>query len=147
MSEQKKEQKKDSNELLNWLLIIIGLLYVFQAVMQFLAWAGILVPTWLSDFSTDPDLAAALQLFGSQGLLSIVLGVFAVVAGIGMFKEEEYAMGMAFVVLAIMAVQGIASLLGGAFNATYWPSWFILVSAVVGVFGFLWLLFTYKRYD
>lgn len=147
MSEQKKEQKKDSNELLNLLLIIIGLLYVFQAVMQFLAWAGILVPTWLSDFSTDPDLAAALQLFGSQGLLSIVLGVFAVVAGIGMFKEEEYAMGMAFVVLAIMAVQGIASLLGGAFNATYWPSWFILVSAVVGVFGFLWLLFTYKRYD
>ncbi|MHA1105006.1 MAG: hypothetical protein ACTSPN_04700 [Promethearchaeota archaeon] len=134
--------KKDSNELLNWLLIIIGLLFVFQAVTQFLAWAGVpfAVPSWLTE-------AAALQLFGSQGLLSIVLGFFAIVAGIGMFKEEEYAMGMAFVVLAIMAVQGIASLLGGLFNATYWGSWIILASTIIGVLGFVWLLFTYKRYS
>jgi len=139
MSETKKA--KDSNELLNWLLIIIGLLYVVQAVMQFLAWAGLplAIPAWLTE-------ASAIQLFGSQGLLSIVLGVFAIVAGIGMFKEEEYAMGMAFVVLAIMAVQGIASLLGG-FDATYWGSWIILASAIIGVFGFVWLLFTYKRYN
>jgi hypothetical protein len=140
MSEM-ETKKKDSNELLNWLLIIIGLLYVVQAVMQFLAWAGIpiAVPAWLTE-------AASIQLFGSQGLLSIVLGFFAIVAGIGMFREEEYAMGMAFVVLAIMAVQGIASLLGG-FDATYWGSWLILASAVIGVLGFFWLLFTYKRYD
>ena len=139
MSETKKA--KDSNELLNWLLIIIGLLYVVQAVMQFLAWAGLplAIPAWLTE-------ASAIQLFGSQGLLSIVLGVFAIVAGIGMFKEEEYAMGMAFVVLAIMAVQGIASLLSG-FDAAYWGSWLVLVSAIIGVFGFIWLLFTYKRYN
>ena len=137
-----KTNQKDSNELLNWLLIIVGLLFVVQAIMQFLAWAGvpIAVPGWLTE-------AAAIQLFGSQGLLSIVLGVFAIVAGIGMFKEEEYAMGMAFVVLAIMAVQGIASLLGGSFNATYWGSWIILASTIIGVLGFVWLLFTYKRYN
>ncbi|MCJ7646979.1 MAG: hypothetical protein MUP85_00055 [Candidatus Lokiarchaeota archaeon] len=136
-----KTKQKDSNELLNWLLIIIGLLYVVQAIMQFLAWAGvpIAVPSWLTE-------AAAINLFGSQGLLTIVLGFFAIVAGIGMFKEEEYAMGMAFVVLAIMAVQGIASLLSG-FDAAYWGSWLVLVSAIIGVFGFIWLLFTYKRYD
>jgi len=136
-----KTKKKDSNELLNWLLIIIGLLYVVQAVMQFLAWAGlpIAIPAWLTE-------ATAVQLFGSQGLLSVVLGVFAIIAGIGMFREEEYAMGMAFVVLTIMAVQGIASLLGG-FDAAYWGSWLILASAIIGVLGFFWLLFTYKRYD
>lgn len=137
-----KTKQKDSNELLNWLLIIIGLLYVVQAIMQLLAWFGlpIAIPSWLTD-------AAAINLFGSQGLLTIVLGLFAIVAGIGMFKEEEYAMGMAFVVLAIMAVQGIASLLGGSFNATYWPSWVMLASTIIGVFGFIWLLFTYKRYS
>ncbi|MHA1193574.1 MAG: hypothetical protein ACTSP9_15025 [Promethearchaeota archaeon] len=72
MSEKTKQ--KDSNELLNWLLIIVGLLFVVQAIMQFLAWAGvpIAVPGWLTE-------AAAIQLFGSQGLLSIVLGVFAIV--------------------------------------------------------------------
>ena len=136
-----KNKEKDSNELLNWLLIIIGLLYVVQAVMQFLAWAGlpIAIPSWLNE-------AAAINLFGSQGLMTIVLGLFAIVAGIGMFKEEEYAMGMAFVVLAMMAVQGVASLLSG-FDAAYWGSWLVLVSAIIGVFGFIWLLFTYKRYD
>jgi len=139
MSETKKE--KDSNELLNWLLIILGLLYVVQAIMQFLAWAGLplAIPAWLSE-------ATSINLFGSQGLTTIVLGVFAIVAGIGMFKEEEYAMGMAFVVLAIMAVQGIASLLGG-FDAAYWGSWLVLASAIIGVLGFIWLLFTYKRYN
>ena len=57
MSETKTKEK-DSNELLNWLLIIIGLLYVVQAVMQFLAWAGlpIAVPAWLTE-------AASVQLF------------------------------------------------------------------------------------
>ena len=136
-----KTNTRDSNELLDWLLIILGLLYLVQAIMQFLAWAGVplAVPAWLTE-------AAAVQLFGSQGLLSIVLGFFAIVAGIGMFKEEEYAMGMAFVVLAIMAVQGIASLLGG-FDAAYWGSWLVLASAIIGVLGFVWLLFTYKRYS
>ena len=138
MSETKE---KDSNELLNWLLIIIGLLYVVQAIMQFLAWAGVplAVPGWLTE-------ATSINLFGSQGLTTIVLGLFAIIAGIGMFREEEYAMGMAFVVLAIMAVQGIASLLGG-FDAAYWGSWLVLGSAVIGVLGFVWLLFTYKRYN
>lgn len=142
-----KTKEKDSNELLNWLLIIIGTLFIIQAITQILAWLGIVVPDWLSAFESNPEVAAALQLFGSQSLLSIVLGVFAVIAGIGMFKEEEYAMGMALVVLAIMAVQGIASLVGGAFIATYWPSYVILAAAIIGVVGFFWLIFTYKRYN
>jgi len=41
MSESKK---KDSNELLNFLMIILGLLFIFKAVMEFLAWADIFIP-------------------------------------------------------------------------------------------------------
>ena len=149
---EKKVKKKDSNELLNILMIILGLLFLFKGVMDFLAWGGIIVPSWLSDFATDPDLAAALTFFGSQGLISIALGVWCVVAGIGMFREEEYAMGMGLVVLSIMAISGITSVIGwisnpASFDLVYWPNYVVLVSFIIGLLGFVWLLFTYKRYD
>ena len=148
---EKKVKKKDSNELLNILMIILGILFLFKGVMDFLAWGGIIVPSWLSDFATDPDLAAALTFFGSQGLISIALGFWCVVAGIGMFREEEYAMGMGLVVLSIMAISGVTAVIGWVtgtpFDLAYWPNYIVLVSFIVGVLGFLWLLFTYKRYD
>ena len=149
---KKKVKKKDSNELLNILMIILGLLYLFKGIMDFLAWGGIIVPSWLSDFATDPDLAVALTFFGSQGLVSIALGFWCLISGIGMFREEEYAMGMGLVVLSIMAISSVTSVIGwisnpASFDLVYWPNYVILVSFIVGVIGFLWLLLTYKRYD
>jgi len=145
MSEKKK---KDSNELLNILMILMGLAFLFKGIMEILAWANIIAPSWLS----DPSLAAALTFFGSQGLISIVLGFWCLVAGIGMFREEEYAMGIGLVVLSIMAVQGVTSIIGWAshpatFDLAYWPNYILIVAFIVGVLGFFWLLFTYKRYD
>jgi hypothetical protein len=149
---QKKEKKKDSNELLNIIMILLGLLFLFKGVMDFLAWGGIIVPSWLADFGSNPDLAAALTFFGSQGLISIALGFWCLVAGIGMFREEEYAMGIGLVVLSIMAVQGVTAVIGWLTNPTsfdfaYWPSYIVIIAFIVGIFGFVWLLFTYKRYD
>ncbi len=149
MSEKKK---RDSNELLNIIMIVLGLLFLFKGIMDFLAWGGIIVPSWLSDFESNPDLAAALTFFGSQGLISIVLGFWCLVAGIGMFKEEEYAMGIGLVVLSIMAVQGVTAVIGwitnpASFDLTYWPYYIVIVAFIVGVLGFFWLLFTYRRYD
>ncbi len=149
MSEVKK---KDSNELLNILLIIIGLVFLFVAAMQFLAWAGIVVPTWLSDFATDPDLASALTFFGAQGLISAILGFWAIIGGIGMFREEEYALGISLVVLSIMAVTSISPIIGwianpASFDVAYWPNYITIVAFVLGILGFFWLLFTRKRYD
>ena len=149
---QKKEKKKDSNELLNIIMIVLGLLFLFKGVMDFLAWGGIIVPSWLSDFGSNPDLAAALTFFGSQGLISIALGFWCLVAGIGMFREEEYAMGIGLVVLSIMAVQGVTAVIGwlinpASFDFAYWPSYIVLIAFIVGILGFIWLLFTYKRYD
>ena len=149
---EKKEKKKDSNELLNFLMIIMGLLFLFKGVMDFLAWAGIIVPSWLSDFATNPDLAAALTFFGSQGLISIALGFWCLVAGIGMFREEEYAMGIGLVVLSLMAITGVTSVIGwisnlASFDVGYWPNYVVLGAFIIGVLGFIWLLLTYKRYD
>ncbi|MFW9950211.1 MAG: hypothetical protein ACFFKA_08810 [Candidatus Thorarchaeota archaeon] len=151
MSEPKK---KDSNELLNILLILVGIVFLFVAVMSFLAWAGLsgFVPAWLSDFATDPDLAAALTILGSQGLIQGVLGFWAIVSGIGMFREEEWAMGQALVVLSIMAVTSVSPIIGwivnpSSFDVAYWVNYVIIVAFILGVVGFFWLLFTRKRYD
>lgn len=141
------EKKKDSNELLNILMIIIGAVFIFKAVTEFLAWAGIVVPLGLS----GPGFEQALSIFGGQGVISLLLGFWCLVSGIGMFREEEYAMGMGLVVLSIMAAVGITAIIGwitaGTFDFTYWPNYITIVAAIVGVLGFLWLIFTYKRYD
>lgn len=144
MSETKK---KDSNELLNFLMIIIGGLFIFKAITEFLAWANIIpLPSWL----TVGD--EALSMFGGQGIISVLLGFWCLVAGIGMFREEEYAMGIGLVVLSIMAAVGITAIIGwitapGSFDAAYWPNYITIAATAVGVLGFIWLIFTYKRYD
>ena len=142
MSESKK---KDSNELLNILMIIIGALFVLVGIINILAWAGISVGFDLS----DPAIQAALTILGPSGIVSIVLGFWCLVSGIGMFREEEYAMGMGLVVLSVMAVQTLSIMLswGGTTWYTNWINYIILVAFIIGTVGFFWLLFTYKRYD
>ena len=136
-------KKKDSNELLNFLMIIIGLLFIIKAIMEFLAWADIYTPAWAVD-------DAVLSVFGGQATISILLGFWCLVAGIGLFREEEYALGMGLVVLSIMAASGIMTMIGwggGSFDAEYWPNYLIIIATIVGIVGFFWLLRTYKRYD
>ena len=68
-----------------------------------------------------------------------------------MFREEEYALGIGLVVLSLMALTGVSSVIGWVtgipFDLGYWPNYIVLVAFIVGVLGFVWLLFTYKRYD
>lgn len=138
-------EKKDSNELLNILMIIIGALFVFVGILNLLAWGGISLGIDLS----DPYVQTALTIFGPSGLVSAVLGFWCIFSGIGMFREEEYAMGMGLVVLSVMAIQTLSVMLSW-FNTpwyTVWPNYIILVAFLIGTVGFIWLLFTYKRYD
>ncbi|GAG91705.1 unnamed protein product [marine sediment metagenome] len=140
-----KSKVKDSNELLNILMIIIGGLFILMGILNVLAWAGISVGFDLS----NPAIQAALTILGPSGLLSIVLGVWCLVSGIGMFREEEYAMGMGLVVLSSMAVQTLSIMLSWI-SIEWWTNWInyiILIAFIIGVAGFFWLIFTYKRYN
>ena len=143
--EKKMSEKKDSNELLNILMIIIGALFVFVGILNLLAWGGISLGIDLS----DPYIQAALTILGPSGLVSAVLGFWCIVSGIGMFREEEYAMGMGLVVLSVMAVQTLSVMLSWFGTNWYevWPNYIIIVAFFIGTVGFLWLIFTYKRYD
>lgn len=93
----------------------------------------------------------ALAIFGSEGTIAGILGFWCLVAGIGMFQEQEWAWGQALVVLSIIAAQGgynIAQwIILGTFDIKYWPTWITLVAVIVGIFGFLWLLFVRRRFD
>ena len=143
MSEVKK--KKDSNELLNILMIVIGAIFVFVGIVNLLSYFGISLGLDLS----NPALQTVLTILGPSGLVSIILGFWCLVSGIGMFREEEYAMGMGLVVLSIMAVQTLLIMFSwiGTTWYTNWINYIILVAFIIGAVGFFWLLFTYKRYD
>ena len=138
-------KKKDSNELLNILMIIIGAIFVFVGVVNLLAYFGISFGLDLS----NPAIQTVLTILGPSGLVSIILGFWCLVSGIGMFREEEYAMGMGLVVLSIMAVQTLLIMFSwiGTTWYTNWINYIILVAFIIGALGFFWLLFTYKRYD
>jgi hypothetical protein len=147
-----KTKVKTSSKVLNLLLILIGLLFIFRAVLDFLLVAGIFVPAFLSSFVSELGSSATLTIFGSQGLISIALGFWSVVAGVGMFKDEEWAMGQALVILSIMVISGISPIISWitnpmSFDIEYWPNYITLAAFIVGLIGFIWLLATRKRFD
>lgn len=149
-----KIKVKTSNTVLNLLLIVMGLLFIFKAVLDFLSLAGLseLVPIFLQDLSGELGSSAALTVFGSQGLISVALGFWSIVAGIGMFKQEEWAMGQALVILSIMVLSVIFPVLNwiinpSSFQITFWPTYITLATFIMGIIGFIWLLATRKRYD
>jgi hypothetical protein len=144
-----EEEVKDSNELLNIILILLGGFYVFLAIVDFLTWAGfpLALPPEITGGAASSQLQAIL---GSQGLITITLGVFAIIAGIGMFREEEWALGIGLVVLAIISVNSVADLIGiiGAGGSWWlvWVNYITIVALIIGVVGFFWLVFTTERY-
>lgn len=138
---------KSSSTILNLLIITVGAIFLFRAIIDFLTLFGIF-PEILLEWSTAVGGVAAL---GGQGLVTLVLAFWCIVAGIAMFKEAEWAMGQALVVLSIMVATGVDDIYILITNfASY--TWDIsgiinIVAFIVGVVGFIWLLATRRRYD
>jgi hypothetical protein len=140
---------KSSSSILNILIIAVGGIFLFRAIVDFLTLAGLILPEMLAEWNLAVGGVAAL---GGQGLVTLVLAVWCIVAGLGMFKEAEWAMGQALVVLSIMVATGVAPLIGLIMDPASF-SWgdisgiINLVAFIVGVVGFIWLLVTRRRYD
>jgi hypothetical protein len=146
-----KSKVKTSSKLLNILLIIIGLLFIIRVVLDFLSLLGI-IPEFLGDITAILESSESLTIFGSQSLISIALGFWSIVAGVGMFKEEEWAMGQALVILSIMVISGISPIFGwitdpASFDIYSISMYITLSTFIIGLIGFIWLLATRKRYD
>jgi len=136
-----KSKVKGSSGLFNIILFALGLVFIFKGVLEFLPNIGVLVPSgW------DPEIGIS-----GQWLLSIAMGIWCVISGIGLFKEAEWAMGQALVLLSLMVVVTIGQILSwimtpASLDWTYWPNYIILVAFSLGAFGIIWLLTTRKRY-
>ena len=140
---------KSSSTILNILIIAVGGIFLFRAIIDFLTLAGLILPEMLADWNLAVGGVAAL---GGQGLVTLVLAIWCIVSGLGLFKEAEWAMGQALVVLSIMIATGVAPLIGLILDPASF-SWedisgiINLVAFIVGVVGFIWLLITRRRYD
>jgi len=137
-------EKKDSNELLNILMMLLGALFVFLGVVNMLSYFEI-------NIGMPEELEYLLSTLGSFWSVMLVVGLFGIISALGMFKEEEWAMGQALVVLPVMCVLSLSQiLLAIDISETWYEAWINyipIITIIVGILGFFWLLFTRKRYD
>jgi len=140
---------KSSSSILNILIIAVGVIFLFRAIIFFLSLVGLILPEILADWETAVEGAAGL---GGEALVSLVLAFWCIVSGVFMFKEAEWAMGQALVVLSIMVATGVFPVYNIILDlATF--SWgdisgiINIVAFIVGIVGFIWLLITRRRYD
>ena len=140
---------KSSSSILNVLIIAVGVIFLFRAIIDFLTLGGLILPGILAEWGSAVGGVAAL---GGQGLVSLVLAFWCIVAGSGMFKEAEWAMGQALVVLSIMVATGVAPFIVlimdiASFDLGDISGIINLVAFIVGIVGFIWLMVTRRRYD
>ncbi|MHA1239672.1 MAG: hypothetical protein ACTSQU_02655 [Promethearchaeota archaeon] len=140
---------KSSSSILNILIMAVGVIFLFRAIIDFLTLSGLILPGILEDWVSAVGGVAAL---GGQGLVSLVLAFWCIVSGLGMFKEAEWAMGQALVVLSIMVATGVTPVIVlimdfASFDLGDISSVINLVAFIVGVVGFIWLMVTRRRYD
>ena len=142
MSEVKKQ--KQSSAILNIIVIILGAYFLFLAIIQTLSYVGISI-------ALPSEVAAFAGLLGGGSMLvSYVLGFWAFIAGFGLFREEEWAMGIGLAILSLMAVVSLSYLLPLLTVPSWyavWTSWIYVIALVISVIGFLYLLITSRRYD
>ena len=140
---------KQSSAILNILVIAMGAIYLFKAVINLLTSFEVVFPELLGEWDNELQGVAAL---GSSGLVSLVLAFWFIISGIGMFKEAEWAMGQALVVLSITVAMGIEPVIElilqpATFSWTDISGLIVLIAFIVGVVGFIWLLIKRRRYD
>ena len=155
----KKKEVKRSNYVLNIFMIGIGAIYIFQGVIYYLIAYGVIadaamMPGFIQEvFLAEGEGTAAFQgLMGESALMRLTLGAFSLIAGIGMFQNQEWAWGKAILLLSIIVVTTGGAVLAqfidfGTINWMSWPWWIQLVSVAIAALGILWLLFTKERYS
>ncbi|MHA1270349.1 MAG: hypothetical protein ACTSPY_11220 [Candidatus Helarchaeota archaeon] len=136
----------DSNELLNAFLIILGGIYVYQAIVQ---WFGAFLPSWLTGIITYPGVSDVLTILSTfNGTYQLIIGAGALIAGIGLNAEQEWAWGMGLLVLVFIAITSLTGLISIVTLGTWLSLTFLIqiVSVAASVLGIFWLLGTKERY-
>ncbi len=139
---QNMSKPKQSSWFLNLLMLIIGLISILLAVMNYLYASS--PPAWWP--LTGPGTAAF------SAMISLPIGVWMFIAALGLWREQEWAYGASLVCFTVIifsglvgVVTGIMTNVGTFFGA--WPNWVAFIIVLIAVVGFLYLLFTMNRYS
>ncbi|GAH03602.1 unnamed protein product [marine sediment metagenome] len=138
---------KSSSSILNILIIAVGAIFLFRAAILIIASFGVVFPEFIDEIIKSIAGVAAL---GSQGVISLVLAFWCIISGIALFKEAEWAMGQALVVLSVTVATTVESVITiilnpASFDFTDISGWINLIAFVIGVVGFIWLLVTRRK--
>jgi hypothetical protein len=140
--------EKESNNIINIILLVLGALFVIQGILLVLSLFNIAVPQWIQDIVGASEEVAAL--LGGSGLVSIVLGVWCFIGAIGLFREQEWGWGQILVVTSIIIVNSIGTILGWIngvpFDVAVITNWITIIGFAVAVVVFVYLLATKKRF-
>jgi hypothetical protein len=136
---QSKDLTPDSNELLNIFLMVLGGFTILYGLFQQFP---DLFP-WLTGLASNPDFQTFVGVLGG---MHIILGGFALIAGIGMFREQEWAWGMSLMVLTFIIANTIMTIISTPFDWANIGFWLQLLSLGFAIIGIPWLLATKARY-
>jgi hypothetical protein len=128
---------KQSSWLLNLIMLIIGIISILLAFFNYFP-----APAWW------PLTGAGTAAFSA--MISLPIGVWMLIAALGLWKEQEWAYGASLVCFTVILAQGLIGVITGVMGDpaffTLWPNWVALILVVVAAVGFIYLLLTMNRY-
>jgi hypothetical protein len=147
MSEKPQKGGSSKGEGGSWiyglLLIIAGAFIVITGIMNVMGWN----PLGVILGGIDPELAL---LASTTGWMSIIIGAWGFIGGIGLIKDQEWGWGISLVVLSVVIVTYLIDFITilSAMPAIM-PSiiqWIEIGAVVVSAIGIVYLLLTKYKY-
>ncbi|MHA1268431.1 MAG: hypothetical protein ACTSPY_01470 [Candidatus Helarchaeota archaeon] len=132
---------------------LYGLLLILSG--GFILVTGILTILGMNPISGIPGIDPSVaNLANITGWTELAIGVWGIIGGIGLIKDQEWGWGISLVVLSIVIVKTITNVISGILAAIADPLnvmatisfWVYLVPFIIAVVGIIYLLLTKHKY-
>lgn len=124
------------------ILILAGAFIVITGILNLLG----MNPISIYLATINPELAV---LGSTSGWMSIVIGAWGFIGGVGLIKDQEWGWGISLVVLSIVIVTYISDVITVLSTPGVIPSiiqWIEIAAVVIAAIGIVYLLLTKYKY-
>ncbi|MBN1413310.1 MAG: hypothetical protein JW969_20885 [Spirochaetales bacterium] len=148
--------KKESSFIVNLILIFFGLTALLKGIFDLLIWMKILtIPEWMQslyEYTASRSAGNIFHVLGIEEIVNTMLGFWALITGLSLFRHNRSSWGMALVILSTQAGISLYRVINwfsvpDSFDIMFWPNWIVMVSGLLALLGFFWLLLTRKSYS
>ena len=147
--ERKKARIYMGSTVVGWLFLAIAVILIVQAILNVLSAFGILPVGHIFTYLSGPSaIVAAIQGFFITGIIiTLAFAVVAIVSTIGLLQEQEWAGGIALILMGLIAttmflhlilLQGILGSLSLVFD---------IAAFGIAVLSSVYIIKNFKRYD